>query len=224
MDEALRPAQGERGGASAVRAEPGSVRAELVEAQSERSLIDEMPHVMGDDGEFHAQDEAVDLSGTTVEAWVALGFFWVLGLTVFYQFVTRYVMNDSASWTEEIARYLLIATVFTGAAIGVAKNNHIQVDFFYRHMPRAMAFWLARLVDVLRIVFFAAAVGLTIQMMLKLGNARMTIVDLPMNLVYGVCMLGFAAMFARSLWVARVHWKRGYSVLERPETTMEDRA
>jgi TRAP-type C4-dicarboxylate transport system permease small subunit len=52
----------------------------------------------------------------------------------------------------------------------------------------------------------------------------MTIIDLPMNLVYGVCVLGFASMFARSLWVARIHWKRGYSVLERPETTMEDRA
>jgi TRAP-type C4-dicarboxylate transport system permease small subunit len=180
---------------------------------------------MGDDGEFHAQDEAVDLSGTTPEAWVALGFFWVLGLTVFYQFFTRYVLNDSASWTEEIARYLLVATVFIGAAIGVAKNNHIQVDFFYRHMPRALAFWLARLVDVLRIVFFAAATGLTVQMMVKLGSTtRMTIVDLPMNLVYGACALGFLSMFLRSIWVMRVHVRRGFTVLERPESTMEDRA
>jgi hypothetical protein len=54
---------------------------------------------------------------------------------VFYQFFTRYVLNDSASWTEEIARYLLIATVFVGAAIGVAKNNHIQVDLLYRYLP-----------------------------------------------------------------------------------------
>jgi TRAP-type C4-dicarboxylate transport system permease small subunit len=191
---------------------------------SERSVIDDLPQIMGDDGEFHAQDEAVDLSGTTPEAWVALGFFWLLGLTVFYQFVTRYVMNDSASWTEEIARYLLIATVFVGAAIGVAKNNHIQVDFFYRHLPRRFSFWMARAVDLARVLFFGAAVGLTIQMMLKLGNARMTIIDLPMNLVYGVCMLGFAAMFARSIWVMRVHMRRGYTVLERPETTMEDRA
>ncbi len=191
----------------------------------ERSIIDEMPQVMGADGEFHAQDEAVDFSGTPVEAWVALGFFWLLGLTVLYQFITRYVLNDSASWTEEIARYLLIATVFTGAAIGVAKNNHIQVDFFYRHMPARMGFWLSRLVDVLRIAFFAAAVVLTAQMMLRLGfTTRMTVVDLPMNLVYGVCLLGFAAMFARSFWVARVHWRRGYSVLERVESTMQDRA
>ena len=39
------------------------------------STIDDMPSVMGEDGEFHAQDEAVDLSGTPIEAWVALGFF-----------------------------------------------------------------------------------------------------------------------------------------------------
>ena len=119
--------------------------------------IDDLPHVMGDDGQFHAQDEAVDLSGTKPEAWVALGFFWILGATVFYQFFTRYVMNDSAAWTEEIARYLLIATVFTGATIGVVKNNHIQVDFFYRFMPHGLAAGMSTAVDVMRFGFFAAA-------------------------------------------------------------------
>jgi TRAP-type C4-dicarboxylate transport system permease small subunit len=60
-------------------------------------------------------------------------------------------------------------------------------------------------------------------MMLKIGNqTRMTIVDLPMNLVYGLCLLGFAAMAWRSVQVARVHWRRGYSVLERPESTLAD--
>ena len=63
--------------------------------------------------------------------------FWVLGAVVFTQFFTRYVLNNSASWTEEIARYLLVGTVFVGAAIGVAKNNHIQVDLLYRYLPRA---------------------------------------------------------------------------------------
>ncbi len=185
--------------------------------------IDALPQVMGDDGEFHAVDEAVDLSGTTPEAWAALLFFWALGLTVFYQFVTRYVLNDSAAWTEEIARYLLICTVFVGAAIGVAKNNHIQVDLFYRYLPAWLGRSLSVMVDGLRIAFFGAATLLTWQMMQKLGSYKMTVVDLPMNIVYGVCMLGFAAMFARSLWVARLHWRRGYSVLERPESTMDDR-
>ena len=182
-----------------------------------------MPHVMGDDGQFHAQDESVDLSDTPIEGWVALAFFWALGLTVFYQFFTRYVLNDSAAWTEEIARYLLIATVFIGAAIGVAKNNHIQVDFFYRFMPAWMSRSMALLVDALRIGFFGMAVVMTWQMMQKLGNYKMTIIELPMNIVYSICMVGFMAMFLRSFWVLKVHWQRGYSVLEKPESTMDQR-
>ena len=179
--------------------------------------------IIDEEGHFHVEDEAVDLSGTIVEGWAALAIFWALGLTVFYQFVTRYVLNDSAAWTEEVARYLLIGVVFVGVAIGVAKNMAIQVDFFYRYMPAAVGRWMSRLVDALRIAFFAAAVVMTVQMMLKIGNqTRMTIVDAPMNIVYGVVLLGFVALTFRSIQVAMRHWRRGYSVLERPMTTFAD--
>ncbi|WP_399684178.1 TRAP transporter small permease [Xenophilus sp.] len=186
--------------------------------------MSEPQKIIDDEGHFHAEDEAVDLSGTIAEGWAALALFWLLGATVLYQFVTRYVFNDSAAWTEEVARYFLIGVVFIGTAIGVRKNNQIQVDFFYRHMPAAMGRWLSRAVDVLRTAFFVAAAVMTLQMMLKIGsNTRMTIVDAPMNIVYGVCLAGFAAMAWRSLQVACIHWRRGYSVLERPESTIDDR-
>ncbi len=185
--------------------------------------IDALPKVMGDDGQFHATDEAVDLSHTTIEGWVSLAIFWMLGATVFYQFFTRYVLNNSASWTEEIARYLLIGTVFVGAAIGVAKNNHIQVDLLYRYLPKGAGRALSMVVDVLRIAFFGTMVVLTGQMMQRMDNYKMTIIDLPMNLLYGVCLFGFVMMTLRSIWVMRVHWQRGYSVLERPESSMDDR-
>ncbi len=184
--------------------------------------IDAGPKVMGDDDRFHAEDEAVDLAGTPFEAWLSLAFFWALGLTVFFQFITRYVLNDSAAWTEEIARYLLIAVVFVGAGIGVSKNTHIQVDFFYRYMPKAMARAMAIAVDLARFAFFAAAVVLTWQMMQKMDFYRMTLVDLPMNIVYGVCLAGFALMTLRAAHITVIHWRRGYSVLERPETSIHD--
>ena len=180
--------------------------------------------VLDDEGHLQIEDEVVDLSATIVEGWIALTIFWLLGLTVGWQFVTRYVLNDSAAWTEEVARYMLIGVVFIGAAIGVARNNQIQVDFFYRYLPGSLGRWLSRTVDVLRIAFFAATVVMTAQMMLKIGNqTRMTIVDAPMNIVYALCLFGFAAMTWRSIQVALVHWKRGYSVLERPETSLVDR-
>jgi TRAP-type C4-dicarboxylate transport system permease small subunit len=185
--------------------------------------IDAGPKVMGDDGEFHVVDEAVDLSDTPLEGWLALALFWVLGAVVFTQFFTRYVLNDSASWTEEIARYLLVGAVFVGAGIGVAKNNHIQVDLLYRYLPAGAARALSTAVDLARIAFFAAMTVFTAQMMGKLQGMQMSVVDLPMNIVYGVCLLGLACMTLRSVWVAKVHWQRGYSVLERPDSSMQER-
>jgi len=166
---------------------------------------------------FGEADASVDLSDTIAEAWLALFFFWALGLTVLYQFITRYVFNDSAAWTEEIARYLLIATVFVGAVMGVAKNNHIQVDFFYRFMSPGLARVVSVLNDVLRVAFLASASWLTWLLMQKMGNYQMTIVNLPMNIVYGVVLLAFVLMTWRAVWVMVRHWQQGFSVLERPD-------
>jgi TRAP-type C4-dicarboxylate transport system permease small subunit len=114
--------------------------------------------------------------------------------------------------------------VFTGATVGVVKNNHIQVDFFYRYMPRRMGRAASALVDLMRVAFFGATVVLTVMLMLKLGRtSRMTLIDLPMNWVYGVCLLGFAAMTLRSVQIAWIHHRRGYSVLERPTSEIGDR-
>ena len=181
----------------------------------------EQEHVLNEKGEFAVQEEAVDLSHYRFEDWTAFAIFWVLALVIFYQFFTRYALNDSASWTEEIARYLLIATAFVGAAINVRKNNHIQVDFFYRLMPRWMTRPLSTAVDIVRILFFGYCIWLTLSLMTKIGSSRMAIIDWPIGILYGFVCFGFALMTWRAVGVARDNWKRGYSVLERPELADE---
>jgi TRAP-type C4-dicarboxylate transport system permease small subunit len=172
-------------------------------------------------GHFHLHDAPVDLSVYSFEAWIAFAFFWLLAADIFYQFFTRYALNSSASWTEEIARYLLICVVFIALAWAVRDNRHIHVDIFYRMLPAPVCRVLATLVDLVRIAFFLYAVVLTVQMMQKMGNYRMTIIDWPMNSVYGVCAVGFAFAAIRSVQVAIVNWRRGWSILERPEAGLE---
>jgi TRAP-type C4-dicarboxylate transport system permease small subunit len=179
-------------------------------------------HVLDDEGHFHVEDAPIDLSDYLIEDWLSLGFFWLLGLCVFYQFFTRYVMNDSAAWTEEIARYLLMSTVFVAIGACVRRTRHIHVDFLYRLLPSLAGRALSTAVDALRFAFFAVAVGLTIQMMMRMGSLQMTIIDLPMNLIYGVCAFGFAAAAVRSVQVALENWRRGFSLLERPEHAIEE--
>ena len=173
--------------------------------------------VLDETGHVHLTDAPIDLSIYPFEAWIALVFFWLCAICVFYQFFTRYFLNDSASWTEEISRYLLIATVFIGLAAAVRLNRHIHVDFLYRVISRPVGHVLARVVDVAQIAFFAAATVLTALLMEKMQNYNMTIIDLPMNSVYGVCLVGFAAATLRAVQVAWIHWRRGFSPLERPD-------
>jgi TRAP-type C4-dicarboxylate transport system permease small subunit len=175
------------------------------------------PGAPAEDAFLQVSDEPVELSDTPLEGWLSLGLFWLLGATVAYQFLTRYVLNDSAAWTEEIARYLLIATVFVGAGVGVIRNNHVQVDFLYRYLPPRVGRALSLAVDGLRILFFVCMVLTLGQMMWRIGGDEMTVVSLPMNVLYAVCELAFLGMTYRSIVVFRTHLTRGYSVLERPE-------
>ena len=188
-------------------------------------MTEQNPHVghqvLDDAGGFHVADQPVDLSAYGWEDWVSFAIFWVLAWVVFYQVFTRYFLSEPAGWTEEIARYLLVAVVFIGAAMSVRKNNHIQVDAFYRYMPRRFARVLATLVDVLRCLFFGYATWLYWLLLERIGAQRMAIVDLPMGWVFGAMLVGFALMFLRSLQVAWRHWKACYSVLERPEVALE---
>jgi TRAP-type C4-dicarboxylate transport system permease small subunit len=166
---------------------------------------------------FQVDDEPVDLSRYKTEDWLSVALFWVLGAVVFYQFFTRYVLNDSASWTEEIARYLLIGVVFIGAAVGVRRNNHIQVDFVYRFLPKPAARAMATVVDIVRVVFLATACVLTVQLIDRIGGSPMAVIDWPMGIVYGAVLVGFALMTWRAVAIAIRHQRDGVSVLENPE-------
>lgn len=62
--------------------------------------------------------------------------FGALFSTVFLQFFTRYVLNDSVAWTEEASRYLLIILSFAGALRCQAKGHHIVLEFVDKYYGR----------------------------------------------------------------------------------------
>ncbi len=183
---------------------------------AEGPVPDEGP-VLDSEGHWHAQDAEVDLSIYRWEDWLCLVMFFLLALDVFFQFFTRYVLDNSAAWTEEIARYLLIIVTFVGSSMAVRRNTHIQVEFVYRYLPPAVGRALSTLVDIVRIAFLAYASWLAIDLVPRMHNLQMTVVDWPMSYIYGFVALGFVLMTFRAIQVALIHWRQGWSVLERPE-------
>ncbi len=164
-----------------------------------------------------ADVHVVDLHGHSVEDWVCFGFFWAMAGLVFIQFFTRYVMNDSFAWTEELAVYCLIPVVFIGSAACVRRSRHIQVGILYRYLPKLPARVMATFVDVARTAFFAYVAYLVARFALAVNNEPMTTIEWNKSYVYWLAFVGFALMFLRSVQVSWIHYSQGYSILERPE-------
>jgi TRAP-type C4-dicarboxylate transport system permease small subunit len=180
------------------------------------------PHVEVDAEELvrsfaEADHHVVDLSGFSFEDWVCFGFFWLMSVLVFLQFFTRYVMNDSFAWTEELAVYCLIPVVFIGAAMCVRRGRHIQVNILYRYLPATAGRVLSTLVDVAVVVFFAYVAWLVARYALAVNNEPMTTIDWNKSHVYWLAFVGFVLMFGRAIQAGWINWRQGYSILERPE-------
>ena len=173
------------------------------------------PEEKNDDQETQfLEDVEVNFKDYSIEDYVSFVIFWILGAVVFAQFFSRYVLNDSIAWTEEIARYLLIAVAFAGAPIAVRKNTHIQVEFFYRFINPRVGRVLSTLVDLIRIVFFAYGSWISFKILKIMKMQYMTAVHVSMNWIYGLVFAGFLLMTFRALQVCIKHWRQGYSSLD----------
>lgn len=155
------------------------------------------------------------LSDYAPEDWVAFAFFWALASVVFLQFFSRYVLNDSVAWTEEIARYLLICVCFVGGGMAMRRTSHIHVEFLYVYLPRRAARGLSTLVDLCRVAFLGYGTYLCWKITEIMRFQRMVVADLPMSLVFGTCTAGFAIMTLRAIQVALRHARAGESPLTR---------
>lgn len=104
---------------------------------------------------------------------------------VIYQVFTRYVLDNPASFTEELVRYTLMWTAFAGGAYAFVDRKHMALVFFRDRVPTAPRRWLMVAIDVL-ILLFALVVLLIGGMQLSLfsWDARSALLGIPRGIVY----------------------------------------
>ncbi|TVP42546.1 MAG: TRAP transporter small permease, partial [Halomonas sp.] len=128
------------------------------------------------------EDDEFRFSDYAIEDYFTLVVFWALILVVSLQFFTRYVLGDSTTWTEEIARYLLIIVGFAGSAMAVRKGTHIMVEFFYRYMPNWLGKLVAGVAEGVSVGFYFAMAWVTYKLADRTGSMMIS-VDLPKNII-----------------------------------------
>ena len=161
-------------------------------------------------------DDEIDLSDQDATDAPVLIVFWALAFVVFLQFFTRYVLNDSLGWTEEIARFLLIAVTFMGAIMAVRKQSHIAVEIVYRYLPRPLRRVLQTLIDLGLVAFYALLAWWCGDLA---GNTfqKMVSIDVPKAWLYWFVTVCLVLMTLHQALATVRHLRRGTSRLIDPD-------
>ena len=79
----------------------------------------------------------------------------VMTALVFFQVVMRYVFNKPTSWSDEIAVYAMLWSVYLSVSWAVRERAHIRVMNFINLFPNIVANTLTVLSDLIWLVFGA---------------------------------------------------------------------
>lgn len=79
----------------------------------------------------------------------------LLVLDVWLGVLARYVLPFPATFTEELARYLMIWMALLAVSSGISHREHIGVLVLFERFPPVVRKWLAVLFDLIALVFFA---------------------------------------------------------------------
>lgn len=67
--------------------------------------------------------------------WLAIAVFTGIFLCIFLQVILRYAVNSPLTWSEELARYLLIWCAFLGWVIASRHDSHLAMTFVLDRAP-----------------------------------------------------------------------------------------
>lgn len=113
----------------------------------------------------------------------------IMTLDVLWGVFTRYAMGSQASWSEELARFLLIWIGILGAAYASGQNMHLAIDLLSPKLESKNRKQLLNIIRALILVFaFTVLViggGRLIYISQKLGQLSPAL-QIPMWVVYAV--------------------------------------
>jgi len=143
------------------------------------------------------------------EDWLTLLLFWGLAALVFAQFFSRYVLNNSISWTEEVAGYSLMALTFLGSSMAARRGTHITVEFLPNIVPQGARRWMHLATGLLSAGFFAVSAFLCWQVAQAMQYQPMIAIDQPLSLVYYGILFGLVLTTLRAVTHAVQRFRAG---------------
>lgn len=142
-------------------------------------------------------------------AWIMVTLMGILVIDVVWQVTTRYILGSASSYTEEIARFLLIWIGLLGSVYAYRKNLHLAFDYFSDKVKGRRKIWLGTFIHSLIAIFsFLVLViggGYLVQLTWELNQVSAAL-QIRLAYVYSVLPLsGLLLIFYAAYFIREIH-------------------
>jgi TRAP-type C4-dicarboxylate transport system permease small subunit len=135
------------------------------------------------------------------ELYICMTLITSMTLLIAVQVFMRYVMSDSLSWSEELARYIFIWLIYLGISYGAIIMRHIRIEAALGLFPARFRPYVVILGDVLFLIFsvYVSYIAyLTVARQMTIGQTSPAL-GMPMWVIYAAPCVGFALTAIREI-------------------------
>lgn len=117
-------------------------------------------------------------------AGLTMVFVVVMVVIIFIQIISRAIIGSSFSWTEELARILMIWVIFLGAGFAFQYGAHVSVETIVQRFPPNVQKIVPYFVFVASIIFLVVLLFKGIDITQRAMSQYTSALRLPMGYVY----------------------------------------
>lgn len=122
-----------------------------------------------------------------------------MALLIAVQVFSRYALNHSLFWSEEVGRICLVWITFLGGSAAYKRHAHIGVDFFVKRLTVNLQKGCTVGVLLLSLIFFSILMIFGFHFAWFVSAQRTTALGLPLAFPYLVIPLGGGLFFLHGL-------------------------
>ncbi len=124
-----------------------------------------------------------------------------MSVIIIYQVFSRFVLEASLPWSEELTRYLMIWAVFIGASLALRNGALIGVEAIAEAMPNSIKKAMKISVSLFSMIFFGFLIFIGLDIVEGVSVQTSPAMHIPMSWAYAAIPVGSLFMLLNSITV-----------------------
>ena len=113
-----------------------------------------------------------------------------LSIVTFSQVIARYIFQAPLSWSEELARFLLLWLAMMSAAYAFKIKAHFALHFTIKFFPKRIQKLILLFVSLLVIIFLLGFIYYSFRFVIGVRGHLAPALQIPMEIPYSACIVG----------------------------------